>query len=103
MFTIKKTINNKIERFKAQLITHGFNQAYNTDYIKTFALIIQINTLCLFLIIIAKKDLKYSYFNIKNTFIKSYLKKDIFLTLFNGIIIIINKVLKALRSLYNLK
>jgi len=100
---IKEIINGEIKRFKAQLITRGFNQAYSTDYTKTFVLIVQINTLYLFLMIVIKRDFKYSYFNIKNTFIKSYLKKDIFLTLLKGITIITNKVLKALKSLYNLK
>jgi len=42
-----------------------------------------------------KRDLKYSYFNIKNAFIKFHLKEDIFLVLLKGVTITINKVLKA--------
>ena len=61
------------------------------------------DTLRLFLVIIVKKDLKYSYFNIKNAFIEFYLKKDIFLVLLKGVTIMTNKVLKALKSLYSLK
>ena len=49
------------------------------------------------------RDLKCSYFNIKNTFTKSYLKEDIFLALPKRVTIIVGKVLKVLRSLYSLK
>ena len=61
------------------------------------------NILCLFLAIVTKRDLKYFYFNIKNTFTKSYLKENIFLVLSKGVTIITSKVLKTLRSLYSLK
>jgi hypothetical protein len=52
---------------------------------------------------VTKRDLKYSYFNIKNTFTKSYLKEDIFLALLEGVTVMTSKALKALQSLYGLK
>ena len=103
VFTIKEIVSGKIERFKAQLVARGFSQAYSTDYTETFAPIVQINTLRLFLAIIAKRDLQCSQFNIKNAFTKSHLKENIFLALPKEVTITTGKVLKALRSLYGLK
>ena len=57
---IKLTNNNKVERFKARLVARGFSQVYRQDYTKTFVLTIKIDTLCLFLAIVAKEDLEYS-------------------------------------------
>ena len=103
VFTIKETVDSKIERFKARLVARGFSQSYSTDYTETFALTVQIDTLRLFLVIVAKRDLECSHFDIKNAFTKSHLKEDIFLALPKGVTIIVGKVLKALRSLYGLK
>ena len=33
----------------------------------------------IFLVLIASKDLEYYYFNIKNTFIELYLKKELYI------------------------
>ena len=100
---IKEIVDSKIKRFKARLVVRGFSQSYSIDYTKTFALTIRIDTLCLFLVIVVKRDLEYSYFDIKNAFTKSHLKEDIFLALPKGVTIIVRKVLKVLRSLYSLK
>ena len=103
VFTIKLTVTSQIKRFKARLVTQGFSQIYSNDYTETFTPTVRINTLRLFLVIVAKQDLKYSYFNIKNTFTKSKLKEDIFLAPPEGVKVTPRKVLKALRSLYSLK
>ena len=100
---IKEIANGKIKRFKAWLVACGFSQTYGIDYTKTFAPTVWIDTLRLFLAMVAKRDLKYSHFNIKNAFTKSYLKEDIFLALLEGVTIITSKALKVLQSLYSLK
>jgi hypothetical protein len=61
------------------------------------------DTLRLFLAIIAEQDLECSHFDIKNAFTKSRLKEDIFLAPPEGVTVTTRKVLKALRSLYGLK
>ena len=66
-------------------------------------LIVRIDTLRIFLIIIAIKDLKYNYFNIKNSFIKSILKERIFLLKPKGVLVRDGYMLRILRSLYSLK
>ena len=103
VFTIKETANDKIERFKARLVARGFSQAYGTDYTETFAPTVRIDTLRLFLAMVAKRDLECSQFDIKNAFTESHLKEDIFLAPPEGVTVTTGKVLKALRSLYGLK
>jgi len=103
VFTIKETVNGEIERFKARLVARGFSQAYGTDYTETFAPTVRMDTLRLFLAIVAKRDLECSHFDIKNAFTESHLKEDIFLAPPEGVTVTTGKVLKALRSLYGLK
>jgi hypothetical protein len=57
----------------------------------------------LFLVIVAKRDLEYAYFDIKNAFTELYLDEDIYLSLLEGVSVKKGRVLKALRSLYRLK
>ena len=103
VFTIKETANGKIERFKARLVARGFSQTYGTDYTETFAPTARMDTLRLFLAIVAKRDLECSHFDIKNAFTESHLKEDIFLAPPEGVTVTTGKALKALRSLYGLK
>ncbi len=80
-----------------------FLQIYNIDYKDIFTLIMKFNTLCIFLILIALKDLKCYQINVNNVFTESFLKKTIYITLFFKIIIIFNCILCILNSLYDLK
>jgi hypothetical protein len=52
VFTIK-TNDSKIERFTARLVAPGFSQVLSKDYNETFAPTIRLDTLHLFLAIIA--------------------------------------------------
>ena len=87
MFTIKGNPNRTLEYFKVRLVTRGFSQVYSEDYTDTFAPIVRIDTLRIFLALIAAKDLKYNYFDIKNVFTKSILKERIFLSKLKGILV----------------
>ena len=53
--------------------------------------------------IVTAEDLKYYYYNIKNAFTESEMKKDIYITLLLNITVKKEKILKILYSLYNLK
>ena len=76
---------------------------YNIDYENIFTLIIKFNTLHVFLILVALKDLECHQINVNNVFTESFLKKTIYITLFFKIIIIFNCILCILHSLYDLK
>ena len=79
VFTVKITLSRTLNRFKARLIARGFSQVYGQDYNQTFAPIVRIDTLQLFLAVVAAEDLEYSQYNIKNAFKESHLKKEIYL------------------------
>ena len=103
VFTIKETVGGGIERFKARLVARGFSQVYGRDYTETFAPTVRMDTLRLFLAMVAERDLECSQFDIKNAFTESHLKEEIFLAPPEGVTVTTGKVLKALRSLYGLK
>ncbi len=76
---------------------------YNIDYENIFTLIIKFNTLHVFLILVALKDLECHQINVNNVFTESFLKKTIYITSSFKIIIISNCILCILCSLYDLK
>ncbi len=61
------------------------------------------DTMRIFLAIVAKRDIECWQFDIKNAFTESHLKEQIYLAPPKGIKVGDGKVLKALRSLYGLK
>ena len=80
-----------------------FLQIYSINYKDIFTLTIKFNTLCIFLTLVALKDLKYHQININNIFIKLFLKKTIYITSSSKVTTIFNHTLYILCSLYDLK
>jgi hypothetical protein len=78
VFTVNTMVDGSIERFKTRLIARGFSQAYGLDCYKTFAPTVRIDTLQLFLGIVAFENLECWHFDIKNAFTESELKETIF-------------------------
>jgi hypothetical protein len=58
VFTIKTIVDGSIEQFKARLVARGFSQPYGLDYEDTFAPTVRIDTLRLFLAIVAFENLE---------------------------------------------
>ncbi len=84
-------------------MTKEFLQMYSINYEDIFTLIMKFNILCIFLILVALKDLKCHQINVNNVFTESFLKKTIYITLFLKVITISNCILHILYSLYDLK
>jgi len=66
-------------------------------------LTVKFNTLHVFLILVALKDLECHQINVNNVFTKSFLKKTIYITSSLKVITISNCILYILHSLYDLK
>ena len=96
-------IDNTSNKFKARLVVREFFQIYAIDYTNTFAPIVKFNTLRLFLIIVALKDLKCHQVNVNNVFIESFLKKIIYMKLSSDVKLSLDQTLFICRNLYNLK
>ena len=103
VFDVKKSVTGETERFKARLVARGFSQQYGVDYIETFAPTVRMDTLRMFLAMVAKEDLNCRQYDIKNAFTESHLKEQIFLEPPQGLAVKKGHVLRALRSLYGLK
>jgi hypothetical protein len=58
VFSIETMVDGSIERFKARLVARGFSQAYGLDYDKTFVPTVRMDTLWLFLAIVAFENLE---------------------------------------------
>ncbi|KAI0992168.1 hypothetical protein K3495_g16018, partial [Podosphaera aphanis] len=96
VFTVK-TKDGKVERFKARLVARGFSQIPGKDYSDTFAPTARMDTLRLFLALVARHDLECRQFDIKNAFTESTLKEEIYLAPPEGLEIKKGHVLRALR------
>jgi Reverse transcriptase (RNA-dependent DNA polymerase) len=44
VFIVKQSPEEKVERYKAQLVTKGYSQTYGIDYDETFAAVVKMNT-----------------------------------------------------------
>ncbi len=103
VFDVKLTLGGGVERYKARLVARGFTQVKGEDYDQTFAPTVRMDTLRLFLAMVAKEDLECYQFDIKNAFTESHLKEKIYLKPPQGVDVKKGYVLEALRSLYGLK
>jgi hypothetical protein len=103
VFTIKTKADGTIERFKARLVARGFSQVHGQDYSETFAPTVRMDTLRLFLAIVALENLECSQFDIKNAFTESRLKEKIYMSPPQGVEVKKGFALQVLRSLYGLK
>jgi len=103
VFTVKLQADGTIERFKARLVARGFSQIYGEDYTETFAPTVRMDTLRIFLAIVAAEDLECCQYDIKNAFTESELQEKIYLLKPDSISVRSGYALRTLRSLYGLK
>src|SRR5438045_6768555 len=103
VFTVKLWVDGTVERFKARLVVRGFSQVYGEDYTETFAPTVQMDTLRIFLAIVAAEDLECHQYDIKNAFTESKLQEKIYLSKPDGVPVHSGYALQTLRSLYGLK
>jgi hypothetical protein len=96
-------VDGEIERFKARLVARGFSQVQGEDFNETFAPTMRMDTLRIFLAIVAAENLECRQFDIKNAFTESPLRERVFLSAPQGVEVRKGYVLRVLRSLYGLK
>ena len=103
VFKSKLHFNGSLDKLKARLVTRDFSQVYSVDFEGMFASIFQFDTLCLFLTIVALKDLECHMIDVNNAFTESILKEDIYMAPLSEVDISSDKVFWVLQSLYGLK
>ena len=103
VFKPKLHSNDSLDKLKARLMTRGFSQVYSVDFEGIFASTFRFDTLCLFLAIVALKDLECHMIDVNNAFTETILKEDIYMAPLSEVNISSDKAFRVLRSLYGLK
>ena len=108
LFKIKDVVNDDGTngvKYKARLVTRGFEQQYGVDYEETYAPVVKLCTLRTFLAIVAHKSLHCDQMDVKTAFLYGDLDQDIYMEQPEGFVHpqYPNHVCKLQRALYGLK
>jgi hypothetical protein len=71
--------NGQINRYKARLVTKGFQQVHGIDYDDTFTLVVNMDSIQLALSIAAAKGWEFHHMNMKNVFLHVDLFEEIYM------------------------
>ena len=96
-------VDDTLKKFKVKLIAKDFSQMFEVDYTNTFAFIAKFDTLRLFLVIVALKDLKCHQVNVNNAFIESFLKEKFYMKFSSRVNLRLDETFLIRRNLYDLK
>ncbi len=105
MFKIKQGANGEVEHYKAKLVAKGFTQTYEMDYNETFAPVAKLTSICCILALAALEDMEIHQMDVKTTFLKGKLEKEIYMEQPQGFVHEGGEhlVCKLHKSLYGLK
>ena len=79
VFKPKMHTNGSLDKLKARVVARGFSQMHGINYEDTFAPTVKFDTLCVFLALVALKDLKCHQVDVNNAFTEFFLKKTIYM------------------------
>ena len=96
-------INGSLDKLKARVVTREFSQMHDINYEDIFASTVKFDTLCVFLALVALKDLKCHQVDVNNAFTEFFLKKTIYMTPPPDVDVTSDQILHILCSLYGLK
>jgi len=79
VYKLKHKADGSVDKYKARLVTKGFTQHYAIDYDKTFAPVVWIENLRIALAFTNTNNYDINSGNIKNVYLHSALKEEIFI------------------------
>lgn len=103
VFSIKRDVDGKINRYKARLCARGFNQVPGIDYQQIFSPTTRYDSIRIIFSIAAKYNLEIQQFDVKTAFLNGDLEEEIYVEIPDGVLVDKSNVLKLNRSLYGLK
>ena len=103
VFKLKMHTNDSLDKLKTRVVTREFSQMHDINYENIFVSTVKFNTLCVFLALVALKNLKCHQVDVNNVFTEFFLKKIIYMTSSSGVDVTSDQILHILCSLYDLK
>ena len=79
VFALKRSSDGSVERYKARLVTKGFNQAYLIDYDETFAPVVKWASIRILLALGARFDWEIHHMDVKTAFLNGDLEHSIYM------------------------
>jgi len=105
VYKTKLKENGEVDKYKAQLVTKGYKQEFGVDYKKVFAPVARLDTIRLVLSIAAQNSWPVYQLDVKSTFLRRELKKEVYIDQPPGYMKQghENQVYKLKKALYELK
>jgi hypothetical protein len=103
VYKVKTQSNGSLERYKACLITRGFQQEKGHDYDETFAPVAHMTTIHTLLVVASVQEWSISQLDVKNVFLNGELYEDIYMHSPSGYSVPEGMVCHLRCSLYGLK
>jgi hypothetical protein len=77
VYRTKSTVDGQISRYKARLVSKGFQQVHGIDYDETFAPVVNMDSIWLALSIVVPKGWEVHKMYVKNSFLHDDLSEEI--------------------------
>jgi Reverse transcriptase (RNA-dependent DNA polymerase) len=105
VFIMKQSPEGKVERYKAQLVTKGYNQTYGIDHDETFAPVAKMSTARTLISLAVNSKWKLHQLDVKNVFLHGDLLEEVYMEIPPGFSTnqTTSKVYMLKKSLYGLK
>jgi hypothetical protein len=79
VYRTKSASDGQVSRYKARLVSKGFQQVHGIDYDETFTPVVNMDSICLELSIAATKGWEVHQMDMKNAFLHGYLSEEIYM------------------------